>query len=454
MKLRLIIIIFSVILVTVTGITLLHFYFFRNERLRLIDRQIETSASILVSSDLSNVPLSDLEQTEDYFYETLGIYKSNRFILLRDLSGKILYSSRNAEWLPENPPANGPKWQTLSFEDHRVRLLTLQMPKINRTLQIGMLLDHELLHWHQLDTQFFFYSGVLVLLILGSTFFLAHLLLRPLRNLAAYLEYLAGHFETGVSDPIPSFKSPRWIPGSKPDEFDKLAVAVTRLADQVRVNTRIFRAWTAQLAHEMKTPLTVLRNCLESFARPGKDKAENAAVTQEALAEVTALNQTIDSFLSWVSVENSPETKDGLCAISVSEIVTQVSQRLSKMYPNRVDLKIEEDIKTFANPQYLEQAISNLVLNGLKYSGDKAPVTISVGGGQIIVEDSGGEFPSVVLQKLGEPFNSSPENKSGKRGTGLGLAWVSAICKKYDWNFRIESFKHSTMAIIEGFEAR
>ena len=87
------------------------------------------------------------------------------------------------------------------------------------------------------------------------------------------------------------------------------------------------------------------------------------------------------------------------------------------------------------NPIHLDQLLTNLISNALKYSPSTEKVWVKVEGNLVSVEDRGQGIPQSVLEKLGQPFNF--QRQEGIKGSGLGLAWVNTICKKYGWTLRI-----------------
>lgn len=448
MKRKFVTTIFLVLLVTVSAVSVLHFYFMAEERLRLIDQQLEASASLLLTSNLPKLTFEDLEQVESYLYEILGSQRSNKLILIKNQRGRVIFSSRNARWLLEDLPEE-PKWQTVTVEGHRLRLLAVKVPQVKKTLQIAMILDTELFYWRQLDAIFVLYVLSALLLVLAVTFFLARALLRPLGHLADYLNFVSQQFDEGFRN-TPRISPELRVAGYGPkDEFWSLTKAAAKLTEKIGRNMKLMRSWTAQMAHELKTPLTILRNLLdeETKGSPGSREAR----VREATAQLDRLDHVISSFLEWASVENSSSQSGELTAIPLAPLVRGVIGRLEPLCPGRLEVVVAASPTLFGSPALVEQAITNLVSNALKYSPPESKVIVRVERDRIVVQDKGAGIPPVVLEKLGQPFNFHRQDGNGGKGTGLGLAWVSTICRKYGWRLEVKSTPSGSTVTVAGF---
>lgn len=118
-------------------------------------------------------------------------------------------------------------------------------------------------------------------------------------------------------------------------------------------------------------------------------------------------------------------------------VIKDVASRLDKIGHGRIQLELNSDLTVFANPTHLDQLISNLVTNALKFSPESEKILLILGNDYLIVKDFGTGIPKEVRDRLGEPFNVG-SNKS-KKGNGLGLAWVATISKLYEWTLAIRT---------------
>ncbi|NJM09879.1 MAG: sensor histidine kinase [Bdellovibrionaceae bacterium] len=85
----------------------------------------------------------------------------------------------------------------------------------------------------------------------------------------------------------------------------------------------------------------------------------------------------------------------------------------------------------------MDQLITNLLTNALKFSDVTESVEVKVENDRLIVKDAGPGIPPEVLERIGQPFNVGPDSGEGATGNGLGLAFVSAVTKLYQWRLEI-----------------
>ncbi len=435
MKKKIFITSFIFLCVTAIAVSSIHFYFFKTERMRLIDQQVEAIASSLFASELSINELDDLEEAQNIISDVLGERRMIALITIIDPFGHVQYRNRAATVL-DLPVYLNPRWQTLVDEGHTVRALNLRIPNSSWSIQVGLLLDEVQVEWRSLSRYVYFYIGIILLLMLSSAFVLTRLLLLPMRALSAYLRHFA--------DSVGTSKGARRMPASlenkinstdKRDEFGELILSVNELATKLQSRFRLSQGSAAQMAHEFKTPLTIVKNSLEGMEQDlGLRRYERMSERiKEAHTETDHLNVVISEFLEWSRAESDQTAKENLYAIHVKSVVEESMRRLEGIYPKRLQLDISEDFVIFARPEWAQQFFVNLFENALKYSPSTEAVEIKIRPQKISVIDRGPGISKHVIDRLGQPFNVDPSLSKGRSSTGLGLAWVQSIAKLYGW---------------------
>lgn len=447
MKRRFLLTIGGVLSAAIVSVGVLQYVLFRSEQYRLIDSRIEATATVLLSSELSRSELKDFDEAETIISTVVGGDRFNQFIIIYKRNGDEIYRSANAEVLPASLPRDE-KWQTIETHGHFIRILTLPLARPGhkhtgmladtRILQTGLILDQDLVRLRTVSRHVIIYTLMILALILLATFWLAEALLQPLKELALYLRHVSSHLELspdlgGAELPVPPIKD-------QDDEFGLLLAETRRLRDMIGRGLKNTQAWTAQMAHEMKTPLTILQNSLER-ARTEGDPAKRESALKDAGDEITHLNSLISSFLEWSAEENFPERADDLHAVRLGQVAAELAAKFERQFPGRIRLDGDSSLRIFAKGGFAHQALSNLLTNALRYSPEEAPVLLRLRDDRVEVVDCGPGLPARVLEHLGEPFNYGSKDK---RGFGLGLAWVRTICRKYGW--RLE-FRRATEPI-------
>lgn len=447
MKLKFFLTILFIVAIAAVTVALVQTAFFDNERHRLLDQQIENNASILLSSGLSTAQLEDFEEADLIISELFGGTPINQVIVIYNPAGRVIYRNKNASLLKLYLP--GLKtWETLKVEGHLLRLFTLPFPAKKRTLQVGLVMNQSLDQWEVLRHRVWRNLAWIMALILVISFVLATVLLNPIKQLALYLKDLTLHFETDFNKSSPSLSATSRLKASRgKDEFSQLTRAIRDLLDKVRETLRQTTARSAQLAHELKTPLTIIKNQLEAL-RPevqGKSKIR----VEESLQEIDHLNNTITAFLEWSLTEASPGAPADIHAIKLNSFLDHLVKSLSTIHPNRIELTQDPQDKTvFARPSHLDQVFTNLIVNALKYSPLESTVQIKVAGESVSIRDHGKGIAQSVIEKLGTPFNIGPSGSHMSKGTGLGLAWVYTICLKYHWPLHITPSTQGTTITV------
>ncbi len=418
------------------------YYLSYKERFRLIDRQIDEMAAIIYASDLSKTKIENVEVANHIVSDALGRERVLALISLYDEKRNLLYQNNNAEQLQLVAPAL-PRRQTLELQGHVVRLLNFPLAKEGKLLQVGLILDSVMDRWRNMSLHLILYAFLTLCAISAISFVLSKMLLRPIENLAMYLHHRVSHFDdqpSSVTNPFPSPLS------TGKDEIGKLTRAVQAFHEKFQNAAKVSRSRAAQLAHEFKTPLTLIRYSLEELLKTSDPR--QSALVKESLSEVDRLSGIVNSFTQLSLFEASPTLNLELHAIRLDSLAEAVVQRLQRVYPNRIHFEKPGKSTVFADPAHAEQAITNLLMNSLIHTAPDSPVQISVEETTLLVRDQGPGVPNEVLERLGAPFNLGKSTKKGSN-SGLGLAWVHIIAKKYGWIFNLRNTPTGVEASLE-----
>ncbi|MGE0762634.1 MAG: sensor histidine kinase [Bdellovibrionales bacterium] len=436
-------IILSAILLTAALVTWVHFSYLRSERLDLIDNQIRGSASVLINSDLTDLAKINFTSAEAIIAEELGPSRIGKLFIIRNNQGQIIFSSETAQML-STPIPREPQWVTLETKGQFIRVLNLNLPsRPDRTLQVGVVVDAEFFKWSTVSDRVIGYVAVVILIAMFTSGLLASVLLQPFNRLNSHLAAATRDLKNmrdvqGLPRDMVQHASGFW---SKADEFSALVINIQRLLEKINQNYRLIKVWAMRMAHEMKTPLTVLRSDLEILVRDlnlTKDK------TGRLLEGVDSTSAIVTEFLDWAELEQSTvQTK--IHAVRLRDLIFSVREKFDRLAPGRIRLQVIDDTTAFAFPPHVEQLISNLVSNALKYSPPGQPIDIGLNLGVLRVMDHGEGIAADVLERLGQPFNKGINSyQSRQSSSGLGLAIVSSIVRLYGWDLDLKSDPQGT----------
>ncbi|WP_255953198.1 two-component system sensor histidine kinase CseC [Streptomyces odontomachi] len=189
------------------------------------------------------------------------------------------------------------------------------------------------------------------------------------------------------------------------DETDDLALAVDAMADTLRQRLEAERRVTADIAHELRTPVTGLLTAAELLppGRPSelvKDRAQALRTLVEDVLEVARLD----------SAAERAELQDILLGEFVSRRVALLNQD--------VRVRVVHESEATTDPRRLERIVGNLLANAAKHG--RPPIEVTVEGRVIRVRDHGEGFPEELVSEGPRRFRTGSADRAG-HGHGLGL---------------------------------
>lgn len=205
---------------------------------------------------------------------------------------------------------------------------------------------------------------------------------------------------------------------SVPTEIKPIVGAVNQALNEIEKGYKREREFTANAAHQLRTPLTILRADLE----------RNELDRQKALDEVTSLERLVHQFLHLAQADNFLIVEGNLVDLrKVAEDIVSALAPYAVLQGQQIELEApDEPVYVKGSEAFVEVALRNLVENALAYSaaGEKVRVIVH-GGNSISVSDAGRGIPA---EQKGRIFNRFwRADRSVEDGAGLGLAIVAQI---------------------------
>ncbi|MCO5204324.1 MAG: HAMP domain-containing histidine kinase [Anaerolineae bacterium] len=228
-------------------------------------------------------------------------------------------------------------------------------------------------------------------------------------------------------------------PGSKLAEYDQLATQFNRMADQLggtierlEAERAILRRMIADASHELRTPLTALRTFNELLADEVSAESDAATFVHESNAQINQLEQMTTSMLDLSRLEARLSGTD-FVVVDVRRAVDQAVQTLRPLADEKgqtLTLLLPTAAVAYPHdPTALQQAISNLLHNAIKYSGDGGHIAVTMRtddrGIHIAIQDDGDGIATADQPYIFNRFYRSPQQAAG--GTGLGLSIAREI---------------------------
>jgi signal transduction histidine kinase len=205
------------------------------------------------------------------------------------------------------------------------------------------------------------------------------------------------------------------------------------------------------IAHDLKTPLTRLRNRCEEALRLAEDESQYRAALESTIEESEALIRTFNALLMIARAE-SGQARDGMTELDAAEIARGVGELYEPLADVKgIQLKVEAPAAApvHGNRELISQALANLVDNAIKYgapagarvNGAEAEIVVeAVGEGDRIllaVADGGRGIPEADRGRAVERFVRLEQSRS-LPGSGLGLSLASAVARLHGGELRLE----------------
>ncbi len=195
------------------------------------------------------------------------------------------------------------------------------------------------------------------------------------------------------------------IGGVVRDETDDLASAVDAMADALQQRLEAERRVTADIAHELRTPVTGLLTAAELLP-PGRP-------TELVLDRAKAMRTLVEDVLEVARLDSASERAE-LQDIMLGEFV---ARRVAAKDPD-IEVRVVHESEVTTDPRRLERVLFNLLANAARHG--RPPIEVSVEGRVIRVRDHGPGFPEDLLAEGPSRFRTGSSDRSG-HGHGLGL---------------------------------
>ena len=291
-------------------------------------------------------------------------------------------------------------------------------------------------------------SGVTLWAALASSIIsvgLSYRLTRPLQKLSRAAATLA---EAGNVEKIPV---------TRRDEVGELTVSFNEMVDRIQHQRQLRQQMVADIAHELRTPLSIIRLELSSVADGLQDPAVATVSMQQ---ELDALEKLIND-LNLLALADAQELKLDLRDVDAVDFLTQAVRqweqpaRQSGM-PIHLMLPPREEILIQADEHRLYQILNNLVSNALRYASTSPRLEISLEANenrsvQFSVRDFGPGIPPEDIPHLFERFYRVTRHEAAKiGGSGLGLAIAKRLVDLHGGKIWCESrLGEETRFIVE-----
>ena len=276
-------------------------------------------------------------------------------------------------------------------------------------------------------------SAVLALLGGVATYFISGHALRPIRELSDKIEKVQAQ---NLADSR--------IEENQVKELNQLSVSYNRMLERLSDAFEIQRQFTANAAHELRTPLALMQVQLDLYH--SNSHPDNDADTVQMIKMVTEQNDRLNKMVKTLLDMSELQTVGRDDEIILDALVDEVLEDLEPLAEGKNIRLIGKckDITIVGSDILIYRLVYNLVENAIKYTHSGGQVTVTADRKEkhvyLSVEDTGTGIPEELKERVFEPFFRVDKSRSRELGgVGLGLALVREIVRVHDGSITVKS---------------
>ena len=282
--------------------------------------------------------------------------------------------------------------------------------------------------------EFWIKSLAITLIITLTVSFLMYLIvgyaLYPLRELTLQIEDIQAK---NLKEPI--------LSKSNSTEIERLTLAFNRLLLRLEETFATQRQFSANAAHELRTPLAVMSTKFEVFEKnKNPDEADYKEAIGMARTQTDRLSHVIDILLEMTELQSAPKSD----SISLAEITEEVICDLVAVAEKKSISLVQDDgeARLTGSDTLVYRAIYNLIENAIKYNKEDGKVSVAItedeNFAKVIITDTGSGIAKEDWDKIFEPFFRVDKSRSRSMGgAGLGLALVKEIAVRHGGDVKV-----------------
>ncbi|MFT5136009.1 MAG: signal transduction histidine kinase [Arenicella sp.] len=229
------------------------------------------------------------------------------------------------------------------------------------------------------------------------------------------------------------------IPGDIDWEIETLFTSFSSYSTRIRLFVERERAFTRDASHEFRTPLTVIKMASDLLLNEPDLNKYSSKYANRIKGAARDMEELIDAFLI-LARETDNEFEDEY--IFVRNVVDREINLASIYLEDKdIDIKVVEEypLELMSAKKVLSIVLGNLIRNAILYTNE-GRVTITIRNNSVLIVDTGIGMDSEQLKRIFRPYyRAENENKTKRKGYGVGLTIVKRLSSRFNWKVGVES---------------
>lgn len=272
------------------------------------------------------------------------------------------------------------------------------------------------------------FAGTIILATLGGSL-IASRALRPVSRVADSIEHTsARNFSNRLAEP------------RSRDEIGRIVRSFNNMLQRLEEAFQYLQDFTADAAHELRTPLARVKCGLQVALERERDAPEYQQAIQEALDQLSRLSKLVNSLLLLANLNANPDTPEGREQIDLRDMLGQICEFFGiAAHEVGIDLRLDcpRPCLLLGNPVLLRQLFSNLIENAIRHTPPDGHVRIGARcrpqGCEITVANTGSDLQQKDLDRIFRRFYTGVPARTGdEAGFGLGLSISRKIVEAHN----------------------
>lgn len=242
--------------------------------------------------------------------------------------------------------------------------------------------------------------------------------------------------------------------GDRHDEFDELAAHLNTMLLRIEQLLNGMRQVTDNVAHDLRKPLSRLRNRLEITLLEQREPAEYRQVIGETIEDADDLIRTFNALLEIAQTE-AGSFRGEWQSVDLSSLLTELGRlyrELAETENKTLSIRVQGGLHVAGNRHLLAQAVSNLLDNAIKFSSAAGKIALEAwqreDGVTVQISDNGPGIPADRYVYVMERF-SRLDNARSMSGSGLGLSLVKAVTELHKAELKLADNRPGLRAMIK-----